>query len=84
MVRVEKGWVEHEFVLFIICHIATWNKVAKWVNIQQDTSVSDATIWSITLDLSIMILEVSFTVIYDVCSTGITYDDHQLTVIIGL
>ncbi len=37
MVRVGKGWVEHEFVLFIICHIATWNKVAKWVYILQDT-----------------------------------------------
>ncbi len=37
VVRVEKGWVEHEFVLFIICYIATWNKVAKWVNILQDT-----------------------------------------------
>ena len=35
MVRVEKGWVEHEFVLFIICCITTWNKVAKWVNNQQ-------------------------------------------------
>ncbi len=30
VVRVGKGWVEHEFVLFIICRIATWNKVAKW------------------------------------------------------
>ncbi len=37
MVRAEKGWVEHEFVLFIICHIATWNKVAKWVTIIQDS-----------------------------------------------
>jgi hypothetical protein len=36
MVSGAKGWVEHEFVLFIICRIATWNKVAKWVNIQQD------------------------------------------------
>jgi hypothetical protein len=36
MVRVEKGWVDHEFVLFIICRIATWNKVAKWLNILQD------------------------------------------------
>jgi hypothetical protein len=36
MVRVEKGWVEHEFVPFIICCIATWNRVAKWVNILQD------------------------------------------------
>ncbi len=31
MVRVEKGWAEHEFVIFIICHIATWNKVAKFL-----------------------------------------------------
>jgi len=38
MVIVEKGWVENEFVLFITCRIATWNKVAKWVNILQDTS----------------------------------------------
>jgi hypothetical protein len=37
MVRVEKGWAEHEFVLFITCRIATWNKVAQWVNILQDT-----------------------------------------------
>ncbi len=36
VVRVGKGWVEHEFVLFIICRIATWNKVAKWVTILQD------------------------------------------------
>jgi len=39
MVRVEKGWVEHEFVLFIIGHTATWNKVAKLVNILQDTNI---------------------------------------------
>ncbi len=38
MVRVEKGWVEHVFVRFIICRIAIWNKVAKWVNILQDTN----------------------------------------------
>ncbi len=37
VVRVGKGWVEHEFVLFIICRIATWSKVAKWVNILQDS-----------------------------------------------
>ncbi len=29
VVRVGKGWVEHEFVLFITCLIATRNKVAK-------------------------------------------------------
>jgi hypothetical protein len=34
---------------------------------------SDATIWSIILELSITILEVSFTLIYDVYSLGITY-----------
>jgi hypothetical protein len=31
-----------------------------------EPSVSDATIWSITLESSIMILEVSFTLMYDV------------------
>jgi hypothetical protein len=36
MVRVEKGWMEHEFVLFIICRIATYDNVAKWENILQD------------------------------------------------
>ncbi len=39
MVRVEKGWVKHEFVLFIICCIATLNKVAKWVNILADNTL---------------------------------------------
>jgi hypothetical protein len=39
VVRVGKGWVEHEFVLFIIGHIATWNKVAKWVNVLQDKMI---------------------------------------------
>ncbi len=39
VVRVGKGWVEHEFVLVIICRIATWHKVAKWVNILQNTGV---------------------------------------------
>ncbi len=29
MIRVEEGWVEHEFVLFIICCIAACNKVEK-------------------------------------------------------
>ncbi len=38
MVRVEKGWVEHEFVLLIIYCIAKWNKVAKCVNILQDST----------------------------------------------
>jgi hypothetical protein len=31
VVRVEKGWVEQEFVLFIhFCIIAAWSRVAKW------------------------------------------------------
>jgi hypothetical protein len=38
-----------------------------------ELSVSDATIWSATLESSITILE-------DVYSTGITYKDHQLNV----
>ncbi len=40
VVRVEKGWVEQEFVLFIHCRIATWSRVAKWLNILQDTTLS--------------------------------------------
>ncbi len=43
-----------------------------------ESSVSDATICSITLESSITILQASFTLIYDIYSTGITYDD-QLT-----
>jgi hypothetical protein len=49
-----------------------------------DLLVSDATIWSATLESSIMILEVSFTLIYDVCRTFFTYDNHQLMIVICL
>jgi hypothetical protein len=45
-------------------------------------SVSNATIWSITLELSIMILEALFILIYDIYNTGITYDDCQLMIVI--
>ncbi len=45
-----------------------------------ELSMGDATISSITLGSSIMIVEVSFTLIYDVYSTGITNDDCQLTI----
>ncbi len=48
-----------------------------------ELSVSDATIWSITLESLIMTLEVPFTLIYDVYSTDITYDDHQVSIIVG-
>jgi len=45
----------------------------------QESSVSDATIWSITLESSsIMILEASLALIYNVCCAGITCDDRQL------
>jgi len=43
----------------------------------QESSVSGAIIWNITLESSITILEVSFTIIYDVYSRGVTYDDCQ-------
>ncbi len=33
----EKGGWSMSFVLFVICNIVTWNKVAKWVNILQDS-----------------------------------------------
>jgi hypothetical protein len=49
-----------------------------------ELSASDATIWSITLELSSTVLEASFTLIYNVYSTGITYDDHKLTIVIHL
>jgi hypothetical protein len=42
-----------------------------------EQSVSDTTIWSVTLDLLIMIFETSFTLIYGVYSKCITYDDCQ-------
>jgi hypothetical protein len=49
-----------------------------------ELSVSDVTIWSITVESLIMILEASFILIYDVYSTGITYDDRQLKIVICL
>ncbi len=42
-----------------------------------ELSVSGITIWSITLESLIMILEPSFTLIYDFYGTGITYDEHN-------
>jgi len=43
-----------------------------------ESSISDTTIWSIRIDLSITILDASFTLIYDVYSTGITYDGRNI------
>jgi hypothetical protein len=49
-----------------------------------ELSVRDATIWSVTLESSIMILKEIFSLIYDVYSTGITYENHRLTIIMCL
>jgi hypothetical protein len=49
-----------------------------------ESLVSDATISSITYELPIAILEASFTLICDVYSTGITYDNYQLKIVICL
>jgi hypothetical protein len=46
--------------------------------------MSDATIWSVTLEFPNLIPESPFSLIYDVYSTGVTYDDCQLTIIICL
>ncbi len=43
--------------------------------------VSNATIWSITIDSSVMLLEVSFTLIYADYSTGITYNGHDIFIV---
>ncbi len=49
-----------------------------------ESLVSDATIWSVILELSIMILEASFSLIYEVYCTGITRDKRQLMIMICL
>ncbi len=40
-----------------------------------ELSVSDTTIWSITLESSVTIPDASFTHIYEVYGTDIAYDD---------
>ncbi len=49
-----------------------------------ESSMSDDAVWSITLEASITILEAAFTIIYDVFSTGITYEDYRFMIIICL
>jgi hypothetical protein len=44
-------------------------------------AVSYASIWSITLELSITILEALFSLIYDVNRTGITIDDQIVFIV---
>ncbi len=46
-----------------------------------ELSVSDATIWIVTLELSIAILEASFLLIHDVYSTDVAYGDHKSMII---
>jgi hypothetical protein len=46
--------------------------------------MSDATIWSTTLESSIKLQEVSFTLIYDVYNADITYGECQLTFVLCL
>jgi hypothetical protein len=41
-------------------------------------SMRGATIWRITIELSITILEASFKLIYDVYRTGITYEELKI------
>jgi hypothetical protein len=49
-----------------------------------ESSVSNASIWNIYVELSITVLEASFALIDDVSSTDITYDDGQLAIVICL
>ncbi len=46
-----------------------------------ELSVSGVTIWSITLESLIMILEPLFTLIDDVYGTDITYDDPIMFIV---
>ncbi len=45
------------------------------------SSVSETTIWSVTLEPSTTILEASFTLIYNVYSTGVTHDDRNMFIV---
>jgi hypothetical protein len=64
--------------------------VACTINILQsqmmplELSVSDATIMSIAVESLIVILGASFTIIYDVYRTGVTYDDWLLMIVVCL
>jgi hypothetical protein len=49
-----------------------------------ESLVSDATIWSMALELSIKTLDVSFTLMYDVYSIDITYGNRQLIIMMCL
>jgi hypothetical protein len=61
--------------------------VACTINILQsqmmplELSVSDATIMSIAVESLIVILEASFTIIYDVYRTGVTLDDCSMFIL---
>jgi hypothetical protein len=48
-----------------------------------ESSVSDAPFLSITLESSIMITEASFKLIYHFYSTGVTYDDRNVFIVLA-
>ncbi len=50
------------------------------INETLESSLSDITIWNVTIVLLITVLEVSFTLNFDVYSTVVTFDDRQLTI----
>ncbi len=71
-----------DFVQCDVCrldaYINCWTaKMGPILAVSCKWGVSDITIWIITLELSVTILEVSFTLIYDIYSAGITYDANR-------
>jgi hypothetical protein len=58
-----------------------WYKHIMIIMMPLESSVSDTTIWSVTLELSTTILGVSYTLSYDVFSKNNTYENHQLTIL---
>jgi len=63
------------------CNSGLYYKHIKIKTTPLESSVSGAIIWSITLELSITILPASFTLINDVYSKGITYDDRNMFIV---
>jgi hypothetical protein len=65
----------------VLCHLQCATSGLYYKHVTTLVSLmSNVTIWNITLESSIMILEASFTLIYDVYSAGITYDNRQWAV----
>ncbi len=68
--------------LVSVYEINTSSLYYKHITIVSDASRVTSECYHITLELSITILVASFTLIYDVYSTGITYDNCRLTIVI--